>query len=44
MTSAIDTGTRTRAIFLTAATLRQKSNPKDTTPEDYKLRELKTSG
>jgi len=32
------------AIFLTAATLRQKSNPKDTTPEDYKLHELKTSG
>jgi hypothetical protein len=32
------------AIFLTTSTLRQKSNPKDTTPEDYKLRELKTSG
>jgi hypothetical protein len=32
------------AIFLTAATLRQKSNPKDSTPEDYKLHELKTFG
>jgi len=32
------------AIFLTNATLRQKSNPKDTTPEDYKLHQLKTSG
>jgi len=32
------------AIFLTSSTLRQKSNPKDTTPEDYRLRELKTSG
>lgn len=32
------------AIFLTTSTLRQKSNPKDTTPEDYKLLALKTSG
>jgi hypothetical protein len=32
------------AVFLTSSTLRQKSNPKDTTPEDYKLHELKTSG
>ena len=32
------------AILLTKATLKQKSNPKDTTPEDYKLHELKTSG
>jgi hypothetical protein len=32
------------AVFLTKATLRQKSNPKDTTPEDYQLHELKTSG
>jgi len=32
------------AIFLTKATLRQKSNPKDTTPEDYKLHQLKTTG
>ena len=32
------------AVFLIAATLKQKSNPKDTTPEDYRLHELKTSG
>lgn len=32
------------ASFLTISTLKQKSNPKDTTPEDYRLRELKTSG
>jgi hypothetical protein len=32
------------AVFLTNSTLRQKSNPKDTTPEDYLLHELKTSG
>jgi len=32
------------AIFLTKATLKQKSNPKDSTPEDYKLHELKTFG
>ena len=32
------------AVFLTAAKLKQKSPPKDTTPEDYKLHELKTSG
>jgi hypothetical protein len=32
------------AVLLTKATLKQKSNPVDSTPEDYKLRELKTSG
>lgn len=32
------------AVFLIKATLRQKSNPKDTTPEDYQLNKLKTSG
>jgi hypothetical protein len=32
------------ASFLSVSTLRQKSNPKDATPEDYRLRELKTSG
>jgi hypothetical protein len=32
------------ADFLTTATLKQKSNPEDTTPEDYKLHQLKTSG
>ncbi len=32
------------AVFLTTATLKQKSNPDNTTPEDYQLHELKTSG
>jgi hypothetical protein len=32
------------AAFLTTATLKQKSNPEDATPEDYKLHQLKTSG
>ncbi len=32
------------AVFLTTAKLKQKSSPKDTTPEEYKLHELKTSG
>jgi hypothetical protein len=32
------------AVFLTRATLKQKSNPDDTTPEDYQRHELKTSG
>ncbi len=32
------------AVFLINATLRQKSNPDNATPEDYKLHELKTSG
>jgi hypothetical protein len=32
------------AVFLTTATLRQKSNSQDATPEDYKLHQLKTSG
>jgi hypothetical protein len=32
------------AVFLTTAILRQKSNPGDATPEDYKLHQLKTSG
>jgi hypothetical protein len=32
------------AVFLTNSTLKQKSNPKDTTPDDYRLRQLKTSG
>jgi len=32
------------AVFLTASTLKQKSNPKDTTPEDFQIRELKTFG
>jgi hypothetical protein len=32
------------AVFLTKATLKQKSNPENAAPEDYKLRELTTSG
>ncbi|HYA62198.1 MAG TPA: hypothetical protein VED66_03295, partial [Candidatus Sulfotelmatobacter sp.] len=32
------------AVFLISSTLKQKSNPKDTTPEDYQLHALKTSG
>jgi len=32
------------ASFLTVSTLRQKSNPKETTPEDYRLHDLKTFG
>lgn len=32
------------AVFLVSSTLRQKSNSKDATPEDYKIRQLKTSG
>jgi hypothetical protein len=32
------------AIFLTTATLKQRSNPEDTTPEDYDLHGLRTSG
>jgi hypothetical protein len=35
---------QTCASFLTRATLKQKSSPKDATPEDYKLHELKTAG
>jgi hypothetical protein len=32
------------AVILTTATLRQKSSPRDATPEDYKLHELRTMG
>jgi hypothetical protein len=32
------------AVFLTTAILKQKSNPDDATPEDYKLHQLKTTG
>jgi hypothetical protein len=32
------------AVFLVSATLRQKSNPENTTPEDYEIHQLKTSG
>jgi hypothetical protein len=32
------------AVILTTATLKQKSSPKDATPEDYKLHDLRTMG
>jgi hypothetical protein len=34
----------TCAVIQTTATLKQKSSPKDTTPEDFKLHQLRTSG
>jgi hypothetical protein len=34
----------TCAVFLTQSTLKQKSSTKDSTPEDYRLHELKTLG
>ncbi len=34
----------TCAVLLTTASLKQKSSPKDATPEDYKLHNLRTSG
>jgi hypothetical protein len=34
----------TCAVFLTESTLKQKSSAKDSTPESYRLHELKTSG
>lgn len=34
----------TCAVFYTNAVLKQKSSVKDSTPDDYRLRELKTSG
>jgi hypothetical protein len=34
----------TCAVFLTQSTLKQKSSAKDSTPEDYRLHELKTLG
>ncbi len=39
-TSAADTC----AVLLTTATLKQNSSPKDATPEDFKLHDLKTTG
>ena len=32
------------AVILTTATLRQKSSPKDATPDDYRLHDLRTMG
>jgi hypothetical protein len=34
----------TCAVFFTNAVMKQKSSPKDSTPEDYRLHELRTSG
>jgi hypothetical protein len=34
----------TCAVILTTATLKQESSPKDTTPEDFRIRQLRTSG
>jgi hypothetical protein len=34
----------TCALILTTATLKQESPPKDTTPEDFRIRQLRTSG
>src|SRR5262249_34011907 len=34
----------TCAVLLTTATLKQQSSPKDATPEDFKIHELKTMG
>jgi hypothetical protein len=34
----------TCAVILTTATLKQKSSPKDATPEDYMLHDLRTAG
>ncbi|HUL34241.1 MAG TPA: hypothetical protein VL128_10190 [Candidatus Eisenbacteria bacterium] len=34
----------TCAVFLTQSTLKQKSSTKDSTPEDFRLHDLKTSG
>jgi hypothetical protein len=34
----------TCAVFLTQSTLKQKSSAKDSTPEEYRLHELRTSG
>jgi hypothetical protein len=42
--SAANGPSDTCAVLLTTATLKQKSSPKDATPEDFKLRELKTMG
>lgn len=35
---------QTCAVFFTSARLKQKSSPKNSTPEDYRLHDLKTSG
>jgi hypothetical protein len=42
--AASGAATETCAVILTTATLRQKSSPKDATPEDYKLHDLRNMG
>lgn len=37
-------GSETCAVILTHAVLKQKSSPKDTTPEDFRLHDLRTTG
>jgi hypothetical protein len=39
-----DAETETCAVILTTAVLKQDSNGKNTTPEDFKLHELRTAG
>jgi hypothetical protein len=34
----------TCAVLLTTATLKQKSSPKDATPDEFKIHDLKTTG
>jgi hypothetical protein len=43
-TVADDQPQETCAVILTTATIKQKSNPKDATPEDYKLHDLRNMG
>lgn len=42
--AAKKSGSETCAVILTHAVLKQKSSPKDTTPEDFRLHDLKTTG
>lgn len=42
--TASETEAQKCAVILTTATLKQRSKETDTTPEDYKVRELRTSG
>lgn len=42
--AAVQRPRETCAVILTTALLKQKSSPKDATPEDYKLHDLRNSG
>jgi hypothetical protein len=42
--AAKKSGSETCAVILTHAVLKQKSSPKDTTPEDFRLHDLRTAG